>query len=176
MRVKAENSPRERLSSPGGFQLRRRLLQCVAASAAIYTGRGESRQVTRRDGLVIPRGERLVVVPCVWLESRGSAPAAVWMGSGGSGAAPEGIYPLYAGWLRPLKFGGRSRSAPVFVSVSLLSDSAKVFQGKPSSNLTVGTGTGKGRNGDDRDGVAGGPAGAGFVGTWQERQAVLVGV
>lgn len=57
-----------------------------------------------------------------------------------------------------------------------LPDSAKVFQGKPSSNLTVGTGTGKGRNGDDRDGVAGGPAGAGFVGTWQERQAVLVGV
>jgi hypothetical protein len=44
-----------------------------------------------------------------------STPATVWMGSGGSGAAPEGIYPPDAGWLRPSKFGGRSRSAPVCI-------------------------------------------------------------
>jgi hypothetical protein len=54
-----------------------------------------------------------------------SAPAAVWMGSGGSGAAPEGIYPPNAGWLRPSEFEGRSRSAPIFLfrlsPVSLLS-------------------------------------------------------
>jgi hypothetical protein len=38
------------------------------------------------------------------------------MGSGGSGAVPEGIYPPNAGWLCPLKFGGRSRPAPIFIS------------------------------------------------------------
>jgi hypothetical protein len=61
----------------------------------------------------------------------GSAPAAVWMGSGGSGAAPEGIYPPDAGWLRPSEFEGRSRSAPVFLfrlsPVSLLSLSRASF-------------------------------------------------
>jgi hypothetical protein len=53
------------------------------------------------------------------------------MGSGGSGAAPEGIYPPDAGWLRPSEFEGRSRSAPVFLfrlsPVSLLSLSRASF-------------------------------------------------
>jgi hypothetical protein len=52
-------------------------------------------------------------------ERSGSAPAAVWTRSGGSGAAPEGIYPLDVGRLPPLKFGGRSGFAPGFLTVSL---------------------------------------------------------
>jgi hypothetical protein len=44
---------------------------------------------------------------------REPAPAVVWMGSGGSGAAPERLYSQYAGWLRPSEFEERSHSAPV---------------------------------------------------------------
>jgi hypothetical protein len=43
-----------------------------------------------------------------------SAPAAVWMGSSRSGAAPGGIFVPDAGSLRPSNFEGRSRSAPIF--------------------------------------------------------------
>jgi hypothetical protein len=46
-------------------------------------------------------------------EQSRSAPAAVWMGSGWSGAAPGGIYSQDAGRLRLLNFEGRSGSAPV---------------------------------------------------------------
>jgi hypothetical protein len=41
--------------------------------------------------------------------------------SGGSGAAPEGIYRRDAGSLRPSKFEGRSRSAPVLLRLSPIS-------------------------------------------------------
>jgi hypothetical protein len=46
-------------------------------------------------------------------ERSGSAPAAVWMGNSGSGAAHRIIYLQYAGSLRPSEFEGQSRFALV---------------------------------------------------------------
>jgi hypothetical protein len=66
---------------------------------------------------VLAAAELSIYLLCVWLDSRaersGSAPAAVWMGSGGSGAALGRIFPQYAGSFRPSEFEGQSRSAPV---------------------------------------------------------------
>jgi hypothetical protein len=73
--------------------------------------------------MMIPVRTRVFGWRAAGAERSGSAPAAVWTRSDGSGAAPEGIYPLDAGRLRPLKFGGRSGSAPVFLTVSLPSHS-----------------------------------------------------
>jgi hypothetical protein len=51
----------------------------------------------------------------VGVERSQPAPAAIWMGSGGSRAAPERIYPQDAGSLRPSKFEGLSCSAPIYL-------------------------------------------------------------